>query len=92
VGLEDLLAIPGFLAVPALLISSFAQDTPIYHIEMKKVSRKRTKFTKTRGKIIDFEFEQLIKEGQGALSLLKHVFSRQCRPCLVINCVREICM
>ena len=61
-GLEDLLAIPGFLGIPALLISSFAQDTPIYDIEMKKVSRKRTKFTRTMGKIIDFEFEQLIKE------------------------------
>lgn len=84
--------IPGVLAIPPLLISFFAHDTPMYYIEMNKVSQARREFTRTRGDDFDSEFEQMKEESQGVWSLLKHVFSHQCRPYLIISCVREICL
>ena len=85
-------AIPGVLAIPPLLISLFAHNTPLYYIEMNKVSKARREFTRTRGDDFDSEFEQMKEESQGVWSLLKHVFSHQCRPYLIISCVREICL
>ena len=85
-------AIPGVLAIPPLLISIFAHDTPVYYIEMKNFRKARREFTRTRGDGFDSEFEQLKEESQGAWSSLEYVFSRQCRPYLVINGVREICL
>ena len=64
----------------------------MYYIEMKNFRKARREFTRTRGDGFDSKFEQLKEEGQGAWSSLKYVFSRQCRPYLIINCVREICL
>ena len=85
-------AILGVFSIPPLLIFFFAHDTPMYYIEMNKVSKARREFTRTRGDDFDFELEQMKEESQGVWSSLKHVFSHQCRPYLVINCVREICL
>ena len=64
----------------------------MYYIEMKNFRKARREFTRTRGDGFDSKFEQLKEESQGAWSSLKYVFSRQCRPYLIINCVGEICL
>ncbi|KAF3963602.1 hypothetical protein CMV_012027 [Castanea mollissima] len=81
-----------YFIIPPLLISIFAHDTPMYYIEMKNFRKARREFTRTRGDGLDSEFDQLKEESLGAWSLLEYVFSRQCRPYLVITSVREICL
>ncbi|XP_075665119.1 sugar transport protein 13-like [Castanea sativa] len=85
-------AIPRVLVIPPLLISIFAHDTPMYYIEMKSFRKARREFTKTRGDGFNSKFEQLKEESLGAWSSLEYVFSRQCRPYLVITGVQEICL
>ena len=52
-------AILGVLTIPPLLISFFAHGTPMYYVEMNKVSKARREFTRTRSDNFDSEFEQM---------------------------------
>ena len=82
----------GALALASLRLCATVPESPQYFIEMKDIERAKNSFERTRGRVIDAEFDKLVAEGEGVYDSLSQPFRFEYMPYLLIACVREVFM